>query len=91
MTELSTHGAWLRTSKPLEEGTLVEVGLSLDGSAERRLNGEVMWIEPRGKSAGMAIEWLGLDEATRAWLTRAAAGYPAVDGEPTRFEYADAV
>ena len=29
MTELSTHGAWLRTSKPLEEGTLVDVVISV--------------------------------------------------------------
>lgn len=91
MTELSTHGAWLRTSKPLEEGTLVEVGIAFDGETERRLQAEVMWTEPRGKNAGMALEWLGADTQTRQWLHRATSGYPAVGGEPSDFEYADAV
>lgn len=91
MTELSTHGAWLRTTKPLPEGTLVDVTLSLDGDPERRLRGEVMWTESRGKGAGMALEWLGLDDETRNWLGRAAAGYPEVGGGPSAFEYADAV
>ncbi len=91
MTELSTHGAWLRTSKPLEEGTLVDVVISLDAESERRLQGEVMWVETRGKGAGMALEWLGLDDEGRRWLQRATSSYPAVGGEPSTFEYADAV
>lgn len=91
MTELSTHGAWLRTTKPFEEGTIVEVTLALEGAVERRLRAEVMWIETRGKSAGMALEWLDVDTATRQWIHLAASGYPAVGGAPSAFEYADAV
>lgn len=84
MTELSTHGAWLRTSRPWTDGTLVEIDLVVDGRA-RRLRGEVMW----SRGAGMAVEWIDLDAASRRSLDQMLAEQPAAEGAPSRFAYAD--
>ena len=89
--DLSTHGAWLRTSKPLEDGARLSVELSLPSGEQLSLDAEVMWSRGKGRNAGMALEWLGLADGDRRRIDAALTGLPERVGQPSRFAFADAV
>lgn len=80
MTELSSAGAWLRTTRPLGDGAQLRLRFTLSG-LPFDLRAEVMWSDDRG----MALEWL--DDS--AVLADATAALPDVEGAPSRFSFTD--
>jgi uncharacterized protein (TIGR02266 family) len=89
MTNLSSHGAWLRTGRPLADGARVEVVVSLADGEPIELTAEVMWSRASGKQAGMAVEWLELDDQACAAIAEAIRDQPDVPLDQDRFVYAD--
>jgi hypothetical protein len=83
IVDLSTLGAWLRTSKPLDIGDLIDVCFAL-GGCKHDLRAEVMWTKP-GRGGGMGIEFIGQSTSLDAPLCAAATAV----GQAPYFEFAD--
>ncbi len=84
IVDLSQLGAWLGTRQPLPIGE--RITLSLAGLA-LELRAEVMWTRP---GRGMAVEFVGVDEATRHALAGLLSSAPPARGGDASFHFADA-
>ena len=82
MTELSSRGAWLKTTRSFSDGTLLRLRCTLPDGTLLDLRAEVMW----SSNGGMALEWLD-DEAER--IAAAIEALPPTEAAPARFSFAD--
>lgn len=77
-TNISEHGVFIHTNKPLEPGTVVELLFTLPESKEKlKVRGEVMWVNPFRKeqeknyNPGMGVRFESLNELDKETLVNA--------------------
>ena len=77
-TNISEHGVFVHTNKPLDPGTVVELQFTLPESREKlKVRGEVMWVNPYRKeqeknyNPGMGVRFESLNEVDRETLLNA--------------------
>jgi len=77
-TNISEHGVFIHTDKPMKPGTLVELQFTLPESDERlKVLGKVMWVNPfrkdqeKNHNPGMGIRFENLNEIDKATLLNA--------------------
>lgn len=69
--DMSRGGIFISTPEPLDNGTNVELSIMIPGGDEVTIQGVVKWVRPDGTGnvrAGMGIEFINLDDKTRAKL-----------------------
>jgi len=72
-TNLSEGGVFVNSHHAPQIGTRVSVLLQLPGHSECKLSGRVAWAQPSGPGVdepGMGIEFLDVDDETRALVGR---------------------
>ena len=77
-TNISEHGVFIHTNKPLKPGTVVELQFTLPESKEKlKVRGEVMWVNPyrqeqeKNYNPGMGVRFDGLNELDKETLLNA--------------------
>lgn len=77
-TNISEHGVFVHTDKPMKEGTIVELQFTIPESREKlKVRGEVMWINPvraeveKNYNPGMGVRFEKLNEIDREVLLNA--------------------
>jgi uncharacterized protein (TIGR02266 family) len=77
-TNISEHGVFVHTNKPLDPGTIVELQFTLPDSKEKlKIRGEVMWVNPYRKeqeknyNPGMGVRFESLNELDKEILLSA--------------------
>jgi uncharacterized protein (TIGR02266 family) len=72
-TSISAGGCFVNSPKAPPVGNVVSILLQLPGQPECRLNGRVIWSQPAARGVdvpGMGIEFLDVDDHTKALLAR---------------------
>ncbi len=77
-TNISEHGVFVHTNKPLKEGSVVELQFTIPESKEKlKVRGEVMWINPvraeaeKNYNPGMGVRFEKLNEIEKEILMNA--------------------
>lgn len=77
-TNISEHGVFIHTNKPMKPGTIVELQFALPESKEKiKVRGEVMWVNPyreqqdQNYNPGMGVRFENLNELDRETLLNA--------------------
>lgn len=77
-TNISEHGVFIHTDKPLQPGTFVELQFTLPETKDKlKVRGEVMWVNPYRKeqeknyNPGMGVRFESLDELDKETLLNA--------------------
>lgn len=77
-TNISEHGVFVHTNKPMKQGTIVELQFTIPESKEKlKVRGEVMWINPvraeadKNYNPGMGVRFEKLDEIEKQTLMAA--------------------
>ena len=78
ISDLSSHGAWLRCDEPFAPAEQLQIAMTLPAGATMTLTAEVMWAGDRA-GAGVAVEFVAMHDSARAALIDALAELPAAD------------
>ncbi len=77
-TNISEHGVFIHTDKPMKQGTVIELLFALPESKEKiKVLGEVMWVNPhrpeedKNYNPGMGVRFQNLSEIDRETLLNA--------------------